>query len=162
MGGKQVELIEVGPAHTTGDVIVYVPEDRVVWTGDILFIESHPIMWEGPVENWVAACDRLLALDVDVIVPGHGPVTDKRGVQAVKDYWQRLVSLAERGRASGVATEEIAREALREGFGGWTEEHRVVANLDHIRRSLDGDRSHRHPLAVMAMMARLSASSRGS
>ena len=60
------ELVEVGPAHTKGDVFVHVPSSRVVFSGDILFAGSHPIMWQGPVENWIRACDRLLALDVDV------------------------------------------------------------------------------------------------
>jgi glyoxylase-like metal-dependent hydrolase (beta-lactamase superfamily II) len=155
VGSKQVELIEVGPAHTKGDVIVYCPADRIVWTGDILFIDAHPILWEGPVRNWVAACDRLLALDVDVIVPGHGPLTDKAGVQRVKDYWLQLTQLAERGRAAGASTEDLARQALADGVRDWTEAHRVIANLDAIRRELEGDLSHRDPLSVMAMMSRL-------
>lgn len=155
VGDKKVELIEVGPAHTKGDLIVHCPNDRVVWTGDILFIDAHPILWEGPVRNWVAACDRLLALDVDVIVPGHGPITDKAGVQRVKDYWLRLTQLVERGRAQGASTEELARQALDEGIREWTEAHRVIANLDAIRREQDGDLSHRDPLSIMAMMSRL-------
>ena len=48
VGGKEVLLKEVGPAHTRGDVLVYVPEDRTVFTGDILFVEGHPVMWAGP------------------------------------------------------------------------------------------------------------------
>ena len=82
VGDKDVHLIEVGPAHSRGDAIVHVPADRVVFSGDILFIGSHPIVWEGPVENWIRACDCILALDVDTVVPGHGPITDKKGVQS--------------------------------------------------------------------------------
>ena len=155
VGEKTIELLEVGPAHTKGDVLVHVPSDRVVFTGDILFAGSHPIMWEGPVENWIRACDRLLALDVDVVVPGHGPLTDLRGVRATKDYWQRLVALTDRGRRTGATTEDIARQALAEDFGGWLDAHRLVANVDAIRREQEGDRSRRDPLDVMAMMARL-------
>ena len=55
-----------------------VPEDRVVFTGDLLFNEGTPIAWAGPVSNWVRACDRILAMDVDVIVPGHGPIATSR------------------------------------------------------------------------------------
>lgn len=155
VGDKRVELLEVGPAHTKGDVIVHVPEDRVAWTGDILFINAHPIIWEGPVSNWIAACDRLLALDVDTIVPGHGPITDKRGVQATKDYWLRLLTLAERGVRDGVSLEDMSAEALRDSDPTWTEAHRVIANLDTIRRDLTHDRSHRDPLQVMALMSKL-------
>ena len=53
---------------------------------DILFVEGHPVLWAGPVDNWVAACDQILAWDVETVVPGHGPITDKTGVQAMKDY----------------------------------------------------------------------------
>ena len=66
VGDRPVRLIEVGPAHTAGDVIVVVPDAGVVFTGDIVFHGGHPIVWAGPVANWIAACDRLLALD------GHG------------------------------------------------------------------------------------------
>ena len=81
VGNKSVDLIEVGPAHTGGDILIHVPADRTVFTGDILFIEGTPIMWAGPIGNWIAACDEILALDCETIVPGHGPVTDKRGVE---------------------------------------------------------------------------------
>ena len=49
VGDKTVRLIQVGPAHTRGDVLAYVPEDRVMFTGDMLFINGHPIIWAGPV-----------------------------------------------------------------------------------------------------------------
>jgi glyoxylase-like metal-dependent hydrolase (beta-lactamase superfamily II) len=74
VGAKDVRLVEVGPAHTRGDTIVVVPDDRVVYTADILFAGGHPIMWEGPVENWLRALDFVLALDVDTVVPGGRPL----------------------------------------------------------------------------------------
>ena len=61
VGDKEVKLFEVGPAHTNGDVIVFVPDDKVVFTGDILFIEGHPILWAGPVSNWIDACNRIIS-----------------------------------------------------------------------------------------------------
>lgn len=155
VGDKTVELIEVGPAHTKGDAIVYIPADRVAFAGDILFIGSHPIVWEGPVSNWIAACDRLLALDVDVIVPGHGPITDKNGVRTTKEYWQHLVDVSQRGYKTGAQPEDIARELLAEGFVDWTESSRIVVNVDTICRELAADRSPRDPLAMLARMARL-------
>jgi glyoxylase-like metal-dependent hydrolase (beta-lactamase superfamily II) len=87
VGGKEIQLIEVGPAHTRGDMIVYVPGDQVVFAGDILFMGGTPIMWAGPVDNWIKACDLMLDLDAEVIVPGHGPITDKQGVESVKGFW---------------------------------------------------------------------------
>ena len=86
VGGRLVELVEVGPAHTAGDTIVHVPDAATVYTGDILFIGGTPIVWAGPLSNWIAACDLMLGLDVDTVVPGHGPVTDKSGVVTVREY----------------------------------------------------------------------------
>ena len=84
--GTEVRLIEVGPAHTRGDIVVHVPGQKVVFTGDILFVGGHPIVWAGPVRNWVAALDRILAMDVDTVVPGHGPVVDKTAVGDEREY----------------------------------------------------------------------------
>ena len=67
VGGRLMELIEVGPAHTRGDTIVHVPDARTVFTGDILFIGGTPIVWAGPLSNWVAACDLMLGLDIDTV-----------------------------------------------------------------------------------------------
>ena len=58
VGNKIVELIEVGPAHTGGDTLAYVAKDRTIFTGDILFVHGHPIIWAGPVANWIAVSGR--------------------------------------------------------------------------------------------------------
>src|SRR2546421_9151623 len=53
VGNKTVQLIEVGPAHTRGDTLAHIPDDRVVFTGDILFIGGDPLMWAGPLGDWL-------------------------------------------------------------------------------------------------------------
>ena len=63
VGDLQLRLIEVGPAHTRGDTLVHVPSRDVLFSGDILFAGAHPIAWAGPVSNWIAACERIVALD---------------------------------------------------------------------------------------------------
>ena len=81
-----MRLIQVGPAHTPGDSIVHVPDARLLYAGDVLFIGGTPIVWTGPVERWIAACDLMLDLDVDAIVPGHGPVGGKPDVATMREY----------------------------------------------------------------------------
>src|ERR1019366_2959672 len=68
-------------AHTRGDVLVHLPADKILYTGDLLFVGGHPVLWAGPIENWIKACDYILSLDVDVIVPGHGPIAEKPAVR---------------------------------------------------------------------------------
>ena len=81
VGDTDVELIEVGPAHTKGDVLVHLPASRTVFTGDILFADAHPLVWEGPVSNWIEACRKVLELEPDTVVPGHGPIADTASVR---------------------------------------------------------------------------------
>jgi len=142
VAGRSVELIEVGPAHTRGDTIVYVPDARTVYTGDILFIGGTPIVWAGPLSNWVAACDLMLGLEVDVVVPGHGPLTDKAGIVAVRDYLSFVDTEATARHAAGVDAWEAARQiaaeiGAKEEFRGWSEFGRISVNVDTAYRSLD-------------------------
>jgi len=136
VGDRAVELLEVGPAHTRGDVIVHVPDACTVFTGDILFVEGTPIVWEGPVSNWIAACERILALNADVIVPGHGPITDRRGVEAVRAYLE-FVTREARGRfEAGMDAATAARDIALGEFADWSDSERIVVNVDTLYREL--------------------------
>ncbi len=157
VGDKDVHLIEVGPAHTMGDAIAHVPSDRTVFSGDILFIGSHPIVWEGPVSNWIRACECILELDVDVVVPGHGPLTDKDGVRRVREYWEYLLTESRDRFEAGLSADEAARDIALDGFSHWRDRERVAVNVDTIYRELSGDRSKRDPLALVARMARFAS-----
>ena len=134
VGDKEVLLKNVGPAHTRGDVLVHVPQDRTVFTGDILFVEGHPVLWAGPVDNWVAACDRILAWDVETVVPGHGPVTDKAGVQAMKDYLLYIKHEARKRFDAGMPVFAAARDIALDRFAGWGDPERMVVNVASLYR----------------------------
>ena len=142
VGGRVVELVEVGPAHTRGDTIAVVPDAKTVYTGDILFVGGTPIVWAGPLSNRVAACDLLLGMDVDTVVPGHGPITDKAGVAGVRDYLAFVEASAAQHHAAGAdaweAARDIAREiGARDEFRGLSEMGRITVNVDTAYRSLD-------------------------
>ncbi|HUO93173.1 MAG TPA: MBL fold metallo-hydrolase [Rhizomicrobium sp.] len=134
VGDKIVELIEVGPAHTGGDTLAYVAKDRTIFTGDILFIQGHPIVWAGPVSNWIAACDLILGLDVETVVPGHGPVTDKRGVARVRDYLGYIAREAKARYDAGLGAYEAARSISFDDFSGWGDAERVAVNVATLYR----------------------------
>lgn len=143
VGDTAVELVEVGPAHTPGDVLVHVPSRSTVFTGDILFIEGHPIVWVGPVSNWLAACDLIESWGVETVVPGHGPVTDLRGVRAVRDYLVWITEEATRRHGDGMDATTAAADIVRRELGGsrfatWGDAERVAINVDTVYRELDG------------------------
>ena len=139
VGDKAVELIEVGPAHTEGDVLVHVPDDKTVFTGDILFIDGTPLMWAGPVSNWIGACDRICEMDVDVIVPGHGPVTDKAGVRRVAEYLKFVDAEARRRFEAGLSVRDAALDIALGDYSSWGDAERIAVNVDTLYREYRGD-----------------------
>jgi len=156
VGDKVVELIEVGPAHTNGDVLVHVPSDKVVFTGDILFIEGHPILWAGPVGNWINACDRIIAMEVDFVVPGHGPVTDNRGVRAVRDYLVYIDAESRKRFESGMSAIEAAKDIELNLFSGWGDGERIAVNVNSLYREYRGEEQREEITLLFEQMAELS------
>ena len=155
VGNKTAHLIEVGPAHTQGDTLVHIPDDRVVFTGDILFIGGHPIIWAGPTSNWLRACDRILAMDVETIVPGHGPITDKKGVTELKGYLQYIYDEARKRYEAGMPAFEAAKDIPLDRYAAWSDGERIVVNVAMIYAELRGDQSHPDTLSLFAQMAPL-------
>jgi glyoxylase-like metal-dependent hydrolase (beta-lactamase superfamily II) len=146
VGDTQIELVNVGPAHTKGDVLVHVPARRTVFTGDIVFAGGHPIIWEGPVENWISACDLILGWDVETIVPGHGPISDKTAVRELRSY---LTILAEATRSrfeAGMSWTEAAEEIVADHFRHWLDRERIFINVASLYRQLS-DGAHKLKIA---------------
>lgn len=140
VGDRTVELIQVGPAHTHGDVVVHVPDAAVVYAGDILFIGGHPIMWTGPVGNWIRACDRILGTGATRIVPGHGPVTDPDGVRTFRAYLEWVAERAEQAYAAGLPYWEAGHpSAVPPAYAAWGSPERLVITMAAAYRGLGDD-----------------------
>lgn len=155
VGSKRVHLKQVGPAHTAGDVLAWVPAERIVYTGDILFIEGHPILWAGPVQNWLDACDYILGLHPALVVPGHGPITDARGVRAVQDYLCYVRDEARRRYDAGLSVLEAARDISLADFDSWGDAERIAVNVAVLYKEFAGDTSPNNVAELFALMARL-------
>lgn len=155
VGDKPVVLTDVGPAHTQGDVIVHSVKDRVVYTGDILFIEGTPIMWAGPVSNWIRACDLILSLDVDAIVPGHGPLADAAAVRRVQDYLRYIEREARARFDAGMGAEEAACDIALADFDSWGDAERIAVNVDTLYREWRHDHSAPNAVALFGLMGKL-------
>lgn len=142
IGGREVELIDFGAAHTAADAVVVVPDARVVYTGDLLFAQVTPVMWHGPVSGWLNALQAIMALDADVFVPGHGPVSTRAELQALHDYWSWLSAAVERDRAAGIEVGEMARRLARSPefatFRQWPNPERLYINVATLDRRLAG------------------------
>lgn len=128
VGDKDVDLVHVGPSHSRSDTLVHSRTDRTVFTGDILFMNVHPAIWAGPLQNWLKACDLILSWDVDVIVPGHGPVTDKSGVRTFKTYLQYMIDEARKRYDAGMDYYEAACDICLDPYADWISPERMVIN----------------------------------
>jgi cyclase len=155
VGGTEVQLIELGPAHTAGDTIAYVPSAKTLFTGDLLFIGGTPIIWAGPLANWVKACDLMLDLDVEQIVPGHGPITDKDGVRQVRDYLTFVDAEARKRHQAGMTADEAIADIALGEFGDLAEHGRIAQNVLAVYYELDPSLPHRDVLSVFGEIARL-------
>ena len=86
LGGVTVELRYLGPAHTDDGITAYVPQDKVLFTGDILFTRYHPFLAEGDLASWRKILSELEQTPAEKIIPGHGPVSSKADIKDMKTY----------------------------------------------------------------------------
>lgn len=163
IGGRLVRLIEVGPAHTQGDLIVHVPDAKLVFAADIVFVGSTPVMWAGPLANWLDALGLILSLDADVIVPGHGPVTDKAGVRQVRAYWQYIADAARERFEAGASAVQAAHDIVtgaafgEQPFASWDSPERIMTNVHMLYREFAGRTAPMGLAAKIILMARQAA-----
>ncbi len=154
VGNKRLVLTHLGSAHTRGDILVHVPADRTLFTGDLLFVGGHPVIWEGPVGNWLKACDYILGLDVETIVPGHGPIADKAAVREFKAYLEYIAAEARRHFDNGLPFEEAARKIGFDRFASWLDPERIVINVASLYREFSGSKAPLDRMILFAGMKR--------
>jgi glyoxylase-like metal-dependent hydrolase (beta-lactamase superfamily II) len=157
VGGRTVTLEEVGPAHTQGDVIAWADDGAIVFTGDILFHGSTPIMWAGPIENWIAACQRIRELEPTVVVPGHGPLADVAGVAQFERYLEWINREATLRQEAGMSAIDAAWDIDLGEYADWGDRERTVVNVDSIYAGLDPTHPRLNAVEAFKEMGRFRA-----
>jgi glyoxylase-like metal-dependent hydrolase (beta-lactamase superfamily II) len=141
LGGTVVELESVGPAHTRGDQLVWLPGQRVMFTGDLVENRFFPILPDADAHgsDWITVLERLEAMDPVTVVPGHGAVGDTGLVREVREYLEWIRSLVREGR--GKELEELKAELepkVRERYATWDNEIWIGFAIESFRAELDG------------------------
>jgi glyoxylase-like metal-dependent hydrolase (beta-lactamase superfamily II) len=154
LDGMAVELIYVGPAHTQGDVIVHLPRERVVFTGDVLFRLCTPIGWEGTFARWCDALEQIAALEPEVVVPGHGPLCGVEGPREMKSYLEYVRAESRRGFDAGCSRLDTALRIELGPYAGWTEPERILFQVERAYRELRGE-AHDAPLDAAGLFAEM-------
>ena len=127
----------------------------MVFTGDILFIDSTPVMWQGPVANWIKACVLIEGMEADLIVPGHGPITDKHGVAQVRHYLQYVHDQARARYDAGMGAFEAAKDIELSEYSAWSDPERIAVNVDSLYREFSGQAARTDILDLLRRMAEL-------
>ncbi|MFA7761437.1 MBL fold metallo-hydrolase [Streptomyces sp. NPDC048723] len=151
VGDLAVELLHPGPAHTVNDTVVWVPEHRVLFTGDIVMSGVTPFCPLGSITGSLKAIGQLRSLDPVTVVTGHGPVAGPEVLDVAEAYLRWVQGLAEEGVRAGLAPKDVAREADLSEFAGLLEPSRLIPNL-HRAYAEERNAAHGEALDVGAMI----------
>lgn len=150
-GDIRVELVHPGtPAHTTNDIVAWVPEQRVLFAGDLMMSGAAPFCLMGSISGTIAAVNQLAALGATTIVCGHGPIAGPEIFSQTLRYLRWIQDLAANGQALGLSPLTIAREADPGEFANLVDGERIVANLHRAYAELAGGPLG-EPLDVLAI-----------
>jgi len=134
LDGYPCQLIYVGPAHTSGDLIVYLPEHNIIFAGDIVFWKCTPIGWEGTHTKWIEALDLILSFEPEVVVPGHGPLCGVDEVKELRAYFEFVYSEAKRFFNEGLDPLEASKKINLGPYADWSEPERLFFNVNRAYR----------------------------
>lgn len=138
-GGRRVDLVYLGRAHTSGDLFVHLPDDGVVFTGDVAQDGGVPYMLDGYMRDWIETDARLMDLPFERFVSGHGPIGEKPALAEAREFMAALVSGTEEAVRDGkdvAAAGEAVTAAMQERFGGWRGFARLTEGVGRAYREI--------------------------
>jgi glyoxylase-like metal-dependent hydrolase (beta-lactamase superfamily II) len=126
---RSIDLLAFEGGHTSSDLVVLLPEERIVFTGDLVFIECHPWLADGNPDNLIRTLELMRGMEINLVVPGHGPVGDADHFTAMIQYLRDLEALAQDALRHGVRKVELARISVPAAYADWSVEHFFLPNL---------------------------------
>ncbi|MFI7410029.1 MBL fold metallo-hydrolase [Streptomyces sp. NPDC049627] len=154
VGEVRVEVLHPGPAHTTDDSVVWLPDQKVLFTGDIVMSGVTPFCAMGSVSGSLAVLDRLRSLGARTVVPGHGPVAGPEVFDVAEDYLRWVQATARNGMAAGLTPLQVARDCDLGDFGGLRDSERLLPNLRRAYAEAQGA-APGAPLDIGALFAEM-------
>jgi cyclase len=138
-GNTEVQLITNAPAHTWGDIMIYFPQSKVLFAGDIAFHYVAPFCHNAHPSKWIEACDKIIAMDVDVIVPGHGPIGTKRELADMRDYLKLFRTEARKRYDAGMTPGQAAADIKLGKYEQWIgASDRLAMNMVRMYHEFNG------------------------
>jgi cyclase len=137
--GREVRLLHFGPGHTTGDIIVHLPNEGIIFAGDFIFLYSTPVSMEGSFAGWLKNLDAMAKLGARVYVPGHGPVCGSEGLNLCRDYLVLVQREAKKRFDKGMTVDEAAKDIDLGQFKRWPNRERILLNVERLWREFRGE-----------------------
>jgi cyclase len=137
--GREVRLLHFGPGHTIDDIIVHLPNERIIFAGDFIFLYSTPLGMEGSFAGWIKNLDAMAKLDAQAYIPGHGPVCGAEGLNLCRDYLVLVQGEAKKRFDKGMTVDEAAEDIDLGQFRQWPNHERILLNLERLWREFRGE-----------------------
>lgn len=137
-GKTIVELISMVPSHTWGDTVVYLPQHKIMWVGDIGFFYVVPFAQNAHVTKWLETIDKINAMDIATIVPGHGPTGGKKELAEMGEYFRVLMREAKKRFEAGMSPGQAAADIRLGKFDNWIGPEQIVMNVVRLYHHFNG------------------------
>ena len=116
---RRIQLISKGAGHTESDLILYLPDDKIIFSGDLIFNKCHPYVPHGSISNWKNWLDYMNSLEVNTIMPGHGEIGAKKLIDDMKNYLLNLEISASNLRKYDQSIEKIGMVPIPDEYKDW-------------------------------------------
>lgn len=137
---RKVQLITKGKGHTESDLILYLPDDRIVFTGDLVFIKSHPYLGHGFPKEHKELLLFINSLEVSTVIPGHGEMGNKNDVNLMRNYIDDVKKIAQTMIDSSMSKKDADKMEIPPEYNDWLFERFFVYNLKFMHSYLSDNK----------------------
>lgn len=134
-------LFSKGKGHTESDLVLWLPEEKILFTGDLLFIECHPWLGDGFMKEWIDYLNNLKKLNPFHIVPGHGPVGKAMHLDQMINYIKTVSEIVDTAIEKNLTEDELATTPVPDEFSSWWFERFFPPTLVSVYKSKSGGRN---------------------
>ena len=138
-GGRELDLKYFGRAHTSGDIYIHLPKEKIVFTGDVAQDGGVPYLGDCYPVDWPDTDNKLAALPIERFMSGHGPIGDHKALEGARDFIHNLVDSVKSAIADGqnsVQASESVIAQLTPEYGNWRSFDRIGENLTSVYEKL--------------------------
>jgi len=131
-GKTEVQLLPMAPAHTWGDLVAYLPQHKVLIAGDLAFFYVAPFCQNAAPSKWIDWCKTIEGMDIDTIVPGHGPIGTKQNIAEMRGYLELLKVEAKKRYDAHMSIGEAAADIHMGKYENWIGPERIVMDTQRF------------------------------